>query len=353
MQSAVLLVFPHTSFIALGKFGRLGHSTESNCHSPRLVEALVGKKPRQVSCGGFHTAVVTEDGLLFTFGGGEHGQLGHSDRVNKHKPTLVQAIGGIFVTQVTCGWSHTVALTAKGLVYSCGNSDHGKLGHGSNCRKVSVPLLVEKLKNYRVVRVASYNEHTAALVEPFDHSLGVAGGINAVSVSVAYTSQIRGLVNDEEFSDVTFMVENEPVYAHKALLAQRSNHFAAMFRSGMRESTERVIPIPNMSRAVFLLLMEYLYTDAVKIDLEHAVGLYIAADLYNLDRLRDMCCFVVRRNLNPENSGPLLEAATENHCQVLKDICMKYVVENFDIVSKTDGIKNVSHGVLLEILAQR
>ena len=56
-----------------GKFGRLGHSTESNCHTPRLVETMLGKNPRQVSCGGFHSAVVTEDGRLYTFGGGEHG----------------------------------------------------------------------------------------------------------------------------------------------------------------------------------------------------------------------------------------------------------------------------------------
>lgn len=335
-----------------GKFGRLGHNTESNCHSPRLVDALVGKKPRQVSCGGFHTAVITEDGHLYTHGGGEHGQLGHSDRVNKHKPTLVQALDGIFVSQITCGWSHSVALTSNGRVYSFGNADHGKLGHGCS-RRVSVPQLVMKLQDYRVVRVASYNEHTAALVEPIDHSLGAGNGINSVSVTVGYSAQIRGLVNDDEFSDVTFLIENEPIYAHKAILAQRSQHFAAMFRSGMRESSERTIPIPNISRTVFLLLLEYLYTDSVKIDVENSVALYIAADLYNLDRLRDMCSFVVRRNLNPENAGPLLEEATTNHCQALKDICMKYVVENFDVVSKSEGISKVSHAVLLEILSQR
>ena len=155
--------------------------------------------------------------------------MGHSDRVNKVKPTLVQALENVFVSHITCGWSHSVALDAKGRVFSWGNSDHGKLGHGSG-RKLSVPQLVEKLKDYRVVRVASYNEHTAALVEPFDHSLGKAGAVNAVPVTAAYTSQIRSLVDDEEFSDVTFMVEKGPVYAHRAILAQRCEHFAAMFR---------------------------------------------------------------------------------------------------------------------------
>lgn len=218
---------------------------------------------------------------------------------------------------------------------------------------MSVPHIVEKLKDYRVVRVASYNEHTAALVEPFDHSLGLTGTVNTVPVTAAYTSQIRALVNDDEFADVTFLIEGDPIYAHRAILAQRCDHFCAMFRSGMRESVERVITIPNMSRVVFLLLLEYIYTDTVKIDVEHAIELYIAADLYNLDRLRDMCCTVVRRHLNAENSGPLLQAAAEAHCQVLKELIMAYVVENFDIVSKTEGIKQVAHNILLEILSQR
>lgn len=230
----------------------------------------------------------------------------------------------------------------------------GKLGVGSS-RRVSVPQVVEKLKKYRVVKVASYNEHTAVLVEPFDHvGAGLAGGVNAVPVTTAYSSQMRALVNDEEFADVTFTVEDQPIYAHRAILAQRCDHFAAMFRSGMRESMDRaVIPIPDISHPVFLLLLEYIYTDSVKIDLEHAIELYIAADLYQLERLRDMCCTVVRRNLNAENSGPLLQNATEAHCHILKEVCMSYVVDNFDVVSKTEGIKQVSHSLLLEILAQR
>lgn len=332
-----------------GKFGRLGHMSERNCHSPTIVEYMVGKKPRQVSCGGFHTAVVSEDGRLYTFGGGEHGQLGHNDRVNKMTPTFVEALDGMFVSQITCGWSHSVALTVKGLVYTWGNGDHGKLGHG-NGRKVAVPQAVENMKGYRVVWVASYNEHTAALVDPVDHSLGLAG---AVPVTAAYTSQIRALVNDEEFSDVTFMIENRPIYAHRAILAQRCDHFAAMLRSGMRESVERVITVPNVSEPVFLLLLEYIYTDTVRIDVEHAIELYTTADLYRLERLRDMCATVVRRNLCADNAGPLLLAASDAHCYVLKDMCMRYIIENFDIVSKTDGIKQLSHSLLLEVLSQR
>ena len=42
----------------------------------------------------------------------------------------------------------------------------------------------------------------------------------------------RMLNNPAMFPDVTFMVEDKPIYAHRALLAARSDHFHAMFTSG-------------------------------------------------------------------------------------------------------------------------
>ena len=152
--------------------------------------------------------------------------------------------------------------------------------------------LVQRLAGQKVVRVASYNEHTAALVEPTTLSDGgsrnYAPGI-MVSVNAGFIHDLKEMVNDDEYSDVTFIVEGQPVYALRGVLAKRCEHFAAMFRSGMRESEEGVeIPIPNISRAVFLLILEYLYTDSVKVELEHAVELYIAADLYQIASLRDM-----------------------------------------------------------------
>jgi BTB And C-terminal Kelch len=48
-----------------------------------------------------------------------------------------------------------------------------------------------------------------------------------------------------------------------------------------------------------------------------------------------------------------LQAASEAYGHALKDVCMNYIIENFDIVSKSEGIKEVSHPLLLEILAHR
>jgi len=120
-----------------GKFGRLGHGDERNAYRPQKVQRLHDQTVTDVSCGGFHTAAITDAGVLYTFGGGEHGQLGLDDFVNRLYPTEVKAFlkSRRKVVQITLGWSHSVALTIhperKTMeVYTFGNGDHGKLGHG-------------------------------------------------------------------------------------------------------------------------------------------------------------------------------------------------------------------------------
>jgi hypothetical protein len=83
------------------------------------------------------------------------------------------------------------------------------------------------------------------------------------------------------------------------------------------------------------------------------VDLYILADLYGLERLGNICVTVVKRNLNTENATSILQQAADEECYVIKDIAMDFVVTNFERVSKTDGIRAVSHELLLEILSNR
>lgn len=44
-------------------------------------------------------------------------EFASGDKVNKVKPTLVQALENVVLQQITCGWSHSVALTSEGEVY--------------------------------------------------------------------------------------------------------------------------------------------------------------------------------------------------------------------------------------------
>ena len=91
-------------------------------------QRLPGRPPRAVavSCGALHTAVLTRQRTLFTFGAGHFGQLGHGVLSNAEQPTLVtshgeqrlaQALGS--VEAVACGSYHTMAVAAGSTVLGC------------------------------------------------------------------------------------------------------------------------------------------------------------------------------------------------------------------------------------------
>ncbi|KAK7882381.1 hypothetical protein WMY93_028555 [Mugilogobius chulae] len=81
----------------------------------------------QVSCGFHHSVVLMVNGDVYTFGYGQHGQLGHGDVNSRGSPTLVQALPGPSV-QVTAGSNHTAVLLMDGQVFTFGSFSKGQLG---------------------------------------------------------------------------------------------------------------------------------------------------------------------------------------------------------------------------------
>jgi alpha-tubulin suppressor-like RCC1 family protein len=85
-----------------------------------------------VACGFYHTAVVLEDGALYTFGRGSEGQLGHGDTETQTAPKLVEMQEWVArrIVSVACGSYHTAVVLEDGALYTFGDGDDGRLGHG-------------------------------------------------------------------------------------------------------------------------------------------------------------------------------------------------------------------------------
>ncbi|XP_047451530.1 probable E3 ubiquitin-protein ligase HERC3 [Mugil cephalus] len=122
--------------------GQLGLGDTTDRHTPTPVHYLNMKKTVHISCGKDHTAALTKDGGVFTFGYGQHGQLGHNSLQNELRPRVVAELWGAKVIQVACGSHHTLVLTDAQRIYSFGCGDQGQLGHGEESHS-SVPLPVQ------------------------------------------------------------------------------------------------------------------------------------------------------------------------------------------------------------------
>jgi alpha-tubulin suppressor-like RCC1 family protein len=57
-----------------------------------MIETLKSKRIRDIACGSSHSAAITSNGELYTWGLGEYGRLGHGDNVTQLKPKLVSTL---------------------------------------------------------------------------------------------------------------------------------------------------------------------------------------------------------------------------------------------------------------------
>ncbi|KAL6976597.1 hypothetical protein U1Q18_025385, partial [Sarracenia purpurea var. burkii] len=145
--------------------GRLGHGVDSDVLHPKLIDSLSHTNIELVACGEYHTCAVTFSGDLYTWGCGHFGLLGHGNEVSHWVPKRVNwPLEGIHVSFISCGPWHTAVVTSSGQLFTFGDGTFGVLGHGDR-RSFSKPREVEFLKGLRTVRAACGVWHTAAVVE--------------------------------------------------------------------------------------------------------------------------------------------------------------------------------------------
>ncbi|CAI0625536.1 unnamed protein product [Linum tenue] len=147
--------------------GRLGHGVGKDAIQPRLVESLAVTSVDFVACGEFHTCAVTMAGELYTWGDGTHnaGLLGHGTDVSHWIPKRISGpLEGLQIASVTCGPWHTALITSMGQLFTFGDGTFGVLGHGDR-ENIAYPREVDSLSGLRTIAVACGVWHTAAVVE--------------------------------------------------------------------------------------------------------------------------------------------------------------------------------------------
>jgi Regulator of chromosome condensation (RCC1) repeat len=92
------------------------------------VKLLAQKKMTDVSCGENHTVAITDLGEIYSWGAGQFGQLGHGDILRQCSPMKIAVLEEKIIIQVSAGRKHSAALTANGHVYTWGSNEYGQLG---------------------------------------------------------------------------------------------------------------------------------------------------------------------------------------------------------------------------------
>ncbi|ESQ45807.1 hypothetical protein EUTSA_v10011027mg, partial [Eutrema salsugineum] len=149
--------------------GRLGHGVCSYVPQPKLIDEFDGTSVEIADCGEFHTCAVTASGDLYAWGDGAHnvGLLGLGSEASHWKPVrILGQMEGIIVKTISCGPWHTAFVTSEGKLFTYGDGTFGALGHGDRI-STSVPREVESLSGCRTIKTACGVWHSAAVVSVF------------------------------------------------------------------------------------------------------------------------------------------------------------------------------------------
>nr|CAD7427832.1 unnamed protein product [Timema monikensis] len=138
-----------------GAGGRLGIGGTDSVMMPTLIESIqhICIKKVAVNSGGKHCLALTAEGEVYSWGEGDDGKLGHGSRSSCERPRLVEMLKGKEIVDIACGGAHSAAITAKREVYTWGKGRYGRLGHGDSEDQLK-PKLVEALLGSRVMDIA-------------------------------------------------------------------------------------------------------------------------------------------------------------------------------------------------------
>jgi hypothetical protein len=168
-------------------------------------------------------------------------------------------------------------------------------------------------------------------------------------------TDMRSFVNNDVLSDVVFIVDDQTIHAHKLMLV-RCNYFRAMLTGSMMESTSSSIHLVDVSYPIFLSILEYLYTDKLDIQLERAMELFAAADLFGIPRLQSMCEQKMLQSIHADNAATIFHAADDHCATLLRSKALNFILKHFEEVSKSQGFEEMARNnvdLVVEILRLR
>ncbi|XP_077673326.1 X-linked retinitis pigmentosa GTPase regulator-like isoform X5 [Eretmochelys imbricata] len=148
--------------------GKLGLSPEQlkNNRVPQLVPGIL-ERVNKVACGGGHTVALTETDV-YTFGLGQYGQLGHGTFIfETSAPKAVEHLKRHKICNIACGENHTAVIADNGLMFTFGDGRHGKLGLGEeNFTNQFIPTLCSNFLKFTVCLVACGGCHMLVFATP-------------------------------------------------------------------------------------------------------------------------------------------------------------------------------------------
>ena len=151
-------------------YNQYGQCGLGHFYSPQITPILIPNVPLnivQFVCGSQHSLFLDSEGIVFSVGHNEYGELGLGHNTNQNIAEKIPNIPPIKI--ISCVNSSCYLIDLEGNLWSFGNNDFGQLGHSDYYYKaqiynkhIKVPKIINTLKNIQQISYGCCGNHFLA-----------------------------------------------------------------------------------------------------------------------------------------------------------------------------------------------
>ncbi|XP_025276116.1 BTB/POZ domain-containing protein 19 isoform X5 [Canis lupus baileyi] len=177
-------------------------------------------------------------------------------------------------------------------------------------------------------------------------------GLVVQGEAASFSTALRSLLNNPQYSDVCFVVgqERQEVFAHRCLLACRCNFFRGLLGPKLGPGMPSPVVLSTVPAEAFLAVLEFLYTNSVRLHRHSVLEVLTAAVEYGLEELRELCLEFVVKVMDVEMVCEALQVAVTFGLGALQERCVAFIEAHSREALRTRGFLELSAPALLPLL---
>jgi alpha-tubulin suppressor-like RCC1 family protein len=145
----------------VGQIGNGCNGWNSDQLIPIKVNGFNNERVVMISCGYWNSMALTECGHVYSWGWNKFGQLGIGNTVHSNEPKFVAVIdknkSNVFIEKISCGLEHSLLLSSDGFIYAFGLNKYGELGNQKEENELSPHRI--KIETKFIDISSRWNEH--------------------------------------------------------------------------------------------------------------------------------------------------------------------------------------------------
>ncbi|XP_046371319.1 kelch-like protein 24a [Haliotis cracherodii] len=153
---------------------------------------------------------------------------------------------------------------------------------------------------------------------------------------------LSGLLNNEKFSDVIVTVAGREFKCHKFILSLFSCYFEAMFTSGMRESIENRVNLPDVNADVFYRILLFMYQCEDIVDMDTAQDVLLVASRLQIKCLQDYCEKFLSKKIGVNNCISLWRMSKMHNFQKMNTTAFETICRSFQELVSSESFNDLT-----------